>query len=198
MLKKISRFLGLPFGAIKPFPEASEVFLENIEEHSNLLFPVCSVDLSSVNRRWKGHIHLLQFNEDPYNTETAKFFNSYCKDNTIGFQVVNGKYKFLTDFRYFDLSPEWEEWFVLTKETYTISKNNYKTKKKKYWMNFIVPGGEPRWEQEDETPLDPEGNRMTFIAQYSSGKICSDNCEKEIYLFYSDKHKLAVQIYQTS
>ena len=198
MLNNISKFLGLPFGSIKPFPEASDVFLEKIEEYSNLLFPICSIDLSFVNRKWKGYIHLLQFNEDPYNIDTAKYFNAYCKDNSIEFQVVNGKYKFLTDLHYFDLSSEWEEWFNLTKETYTISENNFKTSNKKYWINFIVPGGEPRWEQEEQTPLDPDGHKMTFIAQYNSGKICNDNCDKEIYLFYSDKHKIAVQIYQTS
>lgn len=161
-------------------------------------FAICSIDLSFINRNWKGSVHLIQFNEDPYYTETARYFNDYCKDNMIGFQVIDNKYKFLTDLRYFDLSADWKEWFDKTKEDYLNAKNNYIQKNKKYWINLIIPGGDPRWEQEDETPLDPDGNKMTFVAQYNSGKICSDSCEKEIYLFYSDKHKLAVQIYQTS
>ncbi|MNL57412.1 hypothetical protein D3C87_1809710 [compost metagenome] len=86
----------------------------------------------------------------------------------------------------------------MTKKNYLEAKDNYHESGKKYWINYIIPGGSPNWLQGDETPLDPDGNQMVFIAQYNTGKISSDYCEKEIYLFYSDKHRLAVQIYQTS
>lgn len=194
----ISKLIGLPFGAVKPFPEISEIFSDDLEQIKEILFPICSIDLSYVNRKWTGKIYLLQFNEDPYNPETVIYFNQYCKASTLGFIVNNSKYKFDANLHYFDVTPQWQEWLELTKSTYLESKRLFQVKGKKFWMNFIVPGGKPRWLQEDGTPLDPDGNPMIFIAQYDSSNICKDYCEKEIYLFYSDKHKIAVQVYQTS
>lgn len=198
LLKNISKLLGLPFGSIKPFPEISDVFKDNVEKAKETMFPICTIDLSYINRKWNGNIHLLLFNEDPYNMDTLPYFTTYCKDNMIGFELINNKYNFLSDYGYFNLSPDWKEWFELTKKNYLEAKDNYHESGKKYWINYIIPGGSPNWLQGDETPLDPDGNQMVFIAQYNTGKISSDYCEKEIYLFYSDKHRLAVQIYQTS
>jgi hypothetical protein len=198
VLKTISKALGLPFGAVQPFPEISEVFAEEQQAAAQVLFPICSIDLSYINRAYRGNVYLLQFNEDPYNDATKVFFNQYCKFNTIGFRMNDGKYEFLTDYRYFDVTDSWKEWKELTQRTYLEAKQAYQQNGKKYWINFIIPGGKPDWKQEDQTPTDPDGSPMTFIAQYDTGQLCKDNCEKEIYLFYSEKHQLAVQVYQTS
>jgi hypothetical protein len=189
---------------IKMFPDTKNVFADKVEDHSKLLFPLFSVDLSHINPAWTGQVHMLQFNEDPYNTETADTFNDYCKDCMIGFDVVDGKYSFKTDFRYFDLTDDWVEWFDKTKSSFSKTKENFINTGQLTNPNgnivseFAKIGGEPEWTQSDETPTDPDGNPMTFIAQVYSDNFTDDYCSKEIYLFYSDKHKLAVLLYQTT
>src|SRR5687767_13830253 len=110
---------------IKMFPSAEDVFADRIEEHSKLLFPLFSVDLNEINSKWTGKVYMLQFNEDPYNRETVSSFNDYCKDCMIGFDVKDGKYSFKSDFKYFDLTPDWTEWFEKTKTSFTQTKQRF-------------------------------------------------------------------------
>lgn len=187
---------------LKMFPDVSDVFADKVEEHAKLLFPLFSVDLNYINPNWTGLIHMVQFNEDPYNTDTVDTFNDYCKDCMIGFDVVDGKYFFKTDFNYFDLTPSWVEWFEKTKTSFAKTKQTFTdtgilTNPYGNTVDKVAEvGGEPQWTQSDETPSDPDGNPMTFIAKVYTGDFTDDSCSKDIFLFYSDKHKLAVQIYQ--
>jgi hypothetical protein len=189
---------------IKMFPEAADVFADRVEEHSKFLFPIFSVDLNHINPQWTGKVYMLQFNEDPYNEETVGSFNDYCKDCMIGFDIINGKYSFKTDFKYFDLTPGWVKWFEKTKSSFTSTKHNFRDTGILINPNdnpadaFEQIGGEPKWTQSDETPSDPEGNPMTFIAKVYTGNYTDDSCAKDVYLFYSDKHKLAILLYQTT
>lgn len=195
---KISDFLKL-FGNdnIEVFPEIESVFDTDHEECKEVFFPVCSIRLGDIKDEWGDEkIHLVQFNEDPYNTETSKYFNDYCKDNMIAFDLQNGKYRFKTDFRYFDLRENWIEWFTKTKESYQKSKADFKSNGKTFGITGIQLGGEPDWWQADETPIDPDGRPMEFITAFETDLICNDSCGKKIFLFYSPKHKLAVQLYQ--
>jgi hypothetical protein len=198
ILRTFSKALGLHFGSTRPFPELSDVFADDLSLVSDVLFPICSIDLSFVDRKFSGLVYLLQFNEDPYNENVRVHFNEYCGFNKIGFRIENGKYKFLTDYKYFDVSPKWLEWLSKTKADYLQAKWEYRESGKKFGIGFIIPGGSPRWLQEDDTPKEPDGTPMTFIAQFDTGRICKDYCEKRIYLFYSEKYKLAVQVYQVT
>ena len=182
---------------IEPFPEIESVFDTDIENCKKVFFPVCSIRLGGINAKWGDEkIHMVQYNEDPYNEDTVKYFNEYCKDNMIAFDLSNGKYTFKTNFGYFDLTKDWEEWFDKTKTTYEKSKNDWLKNGNTFGIDKLELGGRPNWLQSDETPIDPSGKRMTFIAEFDTDAICDDYCECRIYLFYSDKHKLAIQIYQ--
>ena len=187
---------------IKMFPSPEDVFADKIEEHSKLLFPLFSVELNQINSKWTGKVHMLQFNEDPYNTETASTFNDYCKDCMIGFDVKDGKYSFQTDFKYFDLTPDWKQWFEKTKTSLFQTKQRFEktgeliTPNNKQGNVYEQFGGEPDWTQSDETPVDPDGNQITFIAKVYTSNYTDDSCAKDIFLFYSDKHNIAVLLYQ--
>lgn len=184
-------------------PEPIMVFFENVEEHSKYLFPLFTIDLRIINPLWNEKLHMLDFNEDPYNIKTVETFNEYCREEMIAFEVIEGKYKFMTSFNYFDLTPDWQEWFEETK-------SNYYRIKKYYDENGSLPdksngespniyeqiGGEPDWIQHDATPLDPQGNKMTFICRVYTGNYTGYSCAKDIYLFYSDSCNLAVLLYQ--
>lgn len=189
---------------IKMFPEPADVFADRVEEHSKFLFPLFSINLSHINPQWSGYVHMVQFNEDPYNTGTVDTFNEYCKDCMIGFDVIDGKYSFKTSFKYFDLTEDWTEWFEKTQSSYLATRNNFKDKgvlvdpHGNHLQSVGHFGGVPEWTQSDETPFDPDGNPMTFIAKVYTGDYTDDFCDKDIYLFYSDKYKLAVLVYQTT
>lgn len=153
----------------------------------------------------RGQVHMLLSNEDPYNEDSVVTFNEYCEDYKMGFDVVNSKYSFKTDFKYFDLSEEWVEWFDKTKASFEKTKENFINTGRLIdsydnpVQEFARIGGEPDWIQTDETPNDPDGNAMTFIAQVDSGNFADPfACDKYIYLFYSHNHKLAVLIYQVT
>jgi hypothetical protein len=190
-------FKGLGNKNIKLFPEIEDVFGSDLEKCRAVFFPICSIPLSEINKEWgDGPIHLVQFNEDPYNEDAAKYHNEYCKYNMIAFDLRNGKYSFKADFGYFDLSGDWQEWFNKTRESYQASKAQYLKEGETFGIDGLQLGGEPEWWQADETPLDPDGEPMHFITEYETDTICDDSCDKKIFLFYSPKHKLAVQIYQ--
>ena len=182
---------------IELFPEIESIFDSDIPNCKKVFFPVCSIRLGDIKEKWGNEkIHLLQYNEDPYNEETVKYFNDYCKDNMIAFDLLNSKYTFKTDFGYFELTEDWEEWFDKTKKTYQASKKNWIENGNTFDIDKLKLGGKPNWLQSDETPIDPSGKRMTFITEFDTGSICDDLCENRTYLFYSHKHKLAVQLYQ--
>ncbi|MCD8529047.1 MAG: hypothetical protein LRY27_03605 [Chitinophagales bacterium] len=140
---------------IEVFPTIDSVFDTELEKCKEVFFPVCSIRLGDIRKEWGDEkIHLIQFNEDPYNTDTAKYFNDYCKDNMIAFDLNNGKYRFKTDFGYFDLTEDWKEWFNKTKETYIESKKDFVNNGNDFGIKGLQLGGEPEWWQADETPTD--------------------------------------------
>tara|TARA_B100000683_G_C12209185_1_gene440008 strand:- start:22 stop:618 length:597 start_codon:yes stop_codon:yes gene_type:complete len=184
-------------GNIKLFPEINEIFTDKFEENRKVFFPICSIKLKAINKDWGDeYIHLVQFNEDPYNREPVKYFTDYCKDTMFSFDLINGKYKFQTNHGYFDLTEDWIDLYNDTKRTYQEAKDQFKKNGNTFGIDLIKLGGEPGWWQADETPLDPDGNKMEFITEFESDSICDDGCDKKIFLFYSPKHKIAVQLYQ--
>ena len=53
--------------------------------------------------------------------------------------------------------------------------------------------GKPNWVQSNETPRDPDGKKMEFVAQ-----LDHSNMFGTLYLFYSEKHQLISQVFQCS
>ncbi|WP_153392718.1 hypothetical protein [Chryseobacterium vaccae] len=51
--------------------------------------------------------------------------------------------------------------------------------------------GEPDWLQSDETPHDPDGQEMEFVAQ-----LDHDHMFGSLFLFYSEKHQMVSQVFQ--
>ncbi len=51
--------------------------------------------------------------------------------------------------------------------------------------------GKPSWLQSDETPRDPDGQKMEFVAQ-----LDHSNMFGTLFLFYSEQHQLVSQVFQ--
>lgn len=193
MLFKPSRAKALRF-----FPPVDVVFEDNHEEYGRVFFPLLSVDLTAVDRSLSGWLHLVYFNNDPYNEATVPYFTSYCGESSLGFDVMQGRYRLQTDLRYFDLTSEWEEPFEATRTTYSEAKAASDEQGQRFELDQVPLGGEPEWTQDDETPVDPSGEPMRFVTQYDTANSIGDGCDKVIYLFYSPTHKIAVQVAQTT
>ena len=173
------------------------VFESDLEHCSRVFFPVCSIRLGCIRKQWGDErIHVVQDQADPYNESCAEWFNEYCSDNMIGFDLRHGKYTFKTGFGDFDLTDDWKEWFDLTTQTYQQSRDSYRTSGQTFGIDQLRLGGKPDWVQADATPLDPDGKPMSFITESDTADICHDSCDKTGFLFYSHEHQLAVQVYQ--
>jgi hypothetical protein len=103
-------FTQLPAGAVA-FPEASEVFVADQQELARHLHPLLSVDASSINPQWSGHLHLLSPLEPDEGlvgelTEDWFLHSDLVKTNWIGFKLEDGRYRLCGDPRYFFLHPD--------------------------------------------------------------------------------------------
>jgi hypothetical protein len=180
------------------FPDPTAVFVEPVSEHAAVLFPIFSIDLSVIEPTWNGQLHMLLFNYDPYNKATVVTFTEHCKDNSMGFDVVEGRYRFQTSFAFFDLQDNWKEWFRRTREGFGTARDHYRLSNELPGKASLIDqiGGMPDWIQNDETPLDPDGEPMRFIAKVTSYNYADDMCGRILYLFYSHTHQLAVIVDQ--
>ncbi|NRS90844.1 hypothetical protein HNQ02_003791 [Flavobacterium sp. 7E] len=178
------------------FPKLEDVFNQITERHSEVFMPVVSIPKALINKNWEGYFHILQFNEDPYNRETVKYFTEYCTDAMISFTISDGKYDFDTDLGYFDVTDDWKEYQIETKEKFERSKKDFLSNGNQFNIAEIKIGGEPEWWQGDATPKDPSGNKMIFVTEIDTYPFCEDSCDKKIYVFYSHEHNLIVHLYQ--
>lgn len=186
------------------FPKPEDVFYDRVEEHAKVLFPLFSLDLSLFGSGMNVKVYMFQFSEDPYNENIPEAtFNQYCYHNTLGFDVKGSKCSFSSNLNYFDVRPEWQEELDNTRSEFEKARAEYYEAIEKNLPHRFRPENPfdhfdefPIWVQEDETPLDPDGEPMMFVGQISSFSYFQDNNLKDIYLFYSESHKLAVIKYQ--
>ena len=94
---------------IEFYPEIENVFVSHLDESKEVFFPIATVNLGELKEEWKDQkIHLVIYNEDPYNSERTQYFNEYCKDYMVAFDVINDKYEFKTDYKY------WQRYTCIT------------------------------------------------------------------------------------
>ncbi len=182
--------------AVKLCPNISEVFLNNLEENRKHFKPLASIDLSIIVKNYNGKIFLVYFNDDPYCVESSNYLNEYCDGEKVTFDIVDGKYKFKADFGYFLTNEDWKEWLEKGDKSYSEFLEKLKNEdinSEEFIKNLH---GTPDWIQDENVPLNSKGKPMKFICQMSSYDIVNDYCGEEIYLFYDDEGKVAVQVHQ--
>lgn len=183
---------------IKLFPKIEAVFVDNTDLNRKHFMPLATFDLSEIDENLSGLIHLVYYNIDPYCEETVAYNNEFCDESKTSFDIVDNKYKFKADFGFFKTNEDWIEWLELGRESYDSNASEFKKK-----MHIINPleviknlGDEPEWTQEEEWPVNQQGEKLKFICQAWSGDFVTDFCEQEMYLFYDATNKVAVQVHQ--
>lgn len=61
---------------------------------------------------------------------------------------------------------------------------------------FFFGGDEPNWNQEDETPLAPDGSRMLFVGQVSAEVVSPNFGSTVAYLFFDPRSATVAQVTQ--
>jgi hypothetical protein len=86
----------------KLIPNPEKVFFENIEKHSQVLFPLLTIELNDIEPTLNGLIHfILPFEpNDTIGLETNKYhtYNSRC--NWLAYRIKNGKCVLEADFNF--------------------------------------------------------------------------------------------------
>src|SRR5882757_3086259 len=95
---------------IKLFPTIEDVFIDNFDGNSKHFLPIASIDLTEIDKSFKGQIHIVYFNNDPYCKASYEYFNEFCDDSKVSFDIIDGKYNFKTDFGYFKTNSDWVQW----------------------------------------------------------------------------------------
>lgn len=94
-----------PAPYLYPFPEPTDVFSSNVDIHRRHLLPLISFDAAHVDSTWQGKLHIVSPKESfdgMVGEYCEEYHNKWCGNDILAFKVEDdGKYSFLTDFRYF-------------------------------------------------------------------------------------------------
>ena len=70
------------------------------------LLPICSINLQCIEPEWDEWLHIVsakEIHEGCVGDFTQSFHTNYTKADTIGFDVIDGKYKFEANWNYFKI-----------------------------------------------------------------------------------------------
>lgn len=206
---------------VTAFPDAADVFAGDVTAHRRVLQPLLSIDATAVDPSWSGRLHVVTPLE-PYDGLIGEGADAYYSEYTmlgwIAFKVVDSKYEFLGDFRYFKInacSPEDEEFYrkdyVEKEASYAATMQSFRECGQlgeghpREWFNrlggvalagnWCVFGLAVEEEEVDEDfvahPLTTDGRRFRFVASVA-GYNYRSNCADEILLFFDPQTSIAV------
>ncbi len=127
--------MKIPEKFIRPFPCYEEVFYDQIEQHRKHFLPICSVNLQCVHPRWDEWLHFVsvkEIYEGCVGELTSPFHSKFTKEDMIGFDVVEGKYKFEADWKFFEIEQEQSE---MLQEAYLDNDVDYNIRKEYFQRN---------------------------------------------------------------
>jgi len=94
---------------IRAFPEYEEVFAEDIERHRRHFLPICSINLKCLfpeKDQWVHFVSVKEIYEGTVGQMTSAFHTEWTQEDSIAFDVVDGKYRFAGDWNYFLIEQE--------------------------------------------------------------------------------------------
>lgn len=140
---------------IKIFPEYEDVFYDDLENHKKYFLPICSINLKIINPSEDQWLHIVSVKEiydGCVGENKPEYHTEYTKADMFGFDVIEGKYKFDTDWNYFsahtEISPEdygnnysdLEIEYNMNETMYQLKKEYYQKHNKLYDKDNDRPG----------------------------------------------------------
>lgn len=85
----------------RPYPAYEDVFYDDIENHKKHFLPICSVNLKFLFPEHDEWVHFISAKEQNLGLANSDYFTRYTQGAMYSFDIINGKYKFEADWRYF-------------------------------------------------------------------------------------------------
>ena len=75
------------------FPKRETIFTSLSKIHKQVFFPLCSINMALIEPDWDFYGHFVYvFREKEESLHSSKYHTKYCHSNSLGFDVVAGKY----------------------------------------------------------------------------------------------------------
>lgn len=119
---------------IKPFPSYEDVFYDDLDKHREHFLPICSINLKCIFPdldEWVHFVSVKEIYEGCVGEDTQQFHTSFTKEDMIGFNVIDGKYKFEADWDYFIQNQEPQ----MVEEAYLNNEKDYQIRKEYFRQN---------------------------------------------------------------
>ncbi|MFN7705549.1 MAG: hypothetical protein ACK5OS_13080 [Chryseotalea sp.] len=122
----------------KPFPAYEEVFYDDIDNHKKHFLPICSVNLKFLfpeRDEWIHFISVKEIYDGCVGENTSDWHTRYTKQDMIGFDIIDGKYKFDTSWDYFIINSDnenYNEWVEEIEEAYEENQISFDVGKEYY------------------------------------------------------------------
>ena len=112
----------------KPFPDPSDVFGGDVDEHRNHLLPLATLDLSYINANWSGLIHFVTPAFQTENGWSGPYHTHYCRGLWLGFNINNDKLKLECNFKYFKTPNTTDErkWYRKANEGFALCERHFR------------------------------------------------------------------------
>jgi hypothetical protein len=140
---------------IKVFPDYEDVFYDDLENHKKYFLPLVSVNLRFIltdKYQWLHFVSVKEIYDGRVGENTSAHHTDYSRCDMLGFDVIDGKYKFDAAWEYFtvstEISPEnyhleytdEEIQFNFNEAMYRLKKSYYKKFGQLYDKDFFRPG----------------------------------------------------------
>lgn len=94
---------------IRLFPAYEDVFYDDLENHKKYFLPICSFNLQLLdpsNNEWLHIVSVKEIYDGCVGEESEEYHTQFTKADMLGFDIIDGKYKFDADWNYFQTSTE--------------------------------------------------------------------------------------------
>lgn len=147
--------MTIPDDCLKIFPEYKDVFYDDLENHMKYFLPLCSINLKNITKDkdyWLHFVSVKEIYDGRIGENTVQFHTDYTKCDMLGFDIIDGKYKFDSKWEYFSVSTEIlpqdyhleytdeEIQFNFNNAMYQLKKSYYQKFGKLYDKDFYRPG----------------------------------------------------------
>lgn len=125
---------------IKLFPEYEDVFYDEIALHKEHFLPLASINLRYLHPErdeWLHFISVKEVNDGRIGAHANAYHTKYTQPDALGFDIIDGKYKFDADWRYFRKhrfipAHEYHKAYTNEEIAYNMNEEMYQLKKSYY------------------------------------------------------------------
>jgi len=100
----IRKFMTQQNDYIRLFPEYSDVFYDDVDIYRQYFLPLASVNLQVLypgRNEWLHFVSVKEVYDGSVGENTTAYHTRYTLPDTLGFDVIDGKYRFDADWQYF-------------------------------------------------------------------------------------------------